>query len=103
MGDEITHTLRLAAQGKLVTRRRPVARKQSVMDSPRKHLSSHHNETIHENSCISRIENNCTCGTGTTYWPSQESRDIDSNYGCGDTTSVSECHDSFNDSDLYPR
>lgn len=32
-----------------------------------------------------------------SYWPSQESRaDLDSNYGCGDTVSVSELNDNFN-------
>lgn len=47
--------------------------------------------------------NSCICGTRTPYWPSQESRDIDSNYGCGDTASVSELNDSFNDTEQFGR
>lgn len=92
LGDEITHTLKLAAQSKLATKRRgALSRKMSALESPRKqplsprqtddHHSFHPDETINRNS----------------YWPSQESRvDLDSNYGCGDTVSVSELNDSFN-------
>lgn len=91
LGDEITHTLKLAAQSKLATKRRGgVSRKMSALDSPRKLPLSprpgdenmfNQDETINRNS----------------YWPSQESRvDLDSNYGCGDTVSVSELNDNFN-------
>jgi hypothetical protein len=43
------------------------------------------------------------CSFGTQYWPSQESRDLDSNYGCGDTASVSERHNVINDLDPFGR
>lgn len=46
----------------------------------------------------------CSSNNRLSYWPSQESRDIDSNYGCGDTVSVSEVNDSFNNADHhFPR
>jgi hypothetical protein len=43
------------------------------------------------------------CSFGTQYWPSQESRDLDSNYGCGDTASVSERHNIIHDLDPFGR
>lgn len=111
-GDEITHTLKLAAQCKLSTKRRATLRKMANLESPRKpHKSrmsadimpdenvcmAHHNMDDSNHSCI------CSSGNRMSYWPSQESRGLDSNYGCGDTTSVSENNDSFNDSFHFPR
>lgn len=103
--DEITHTLKMASQGRLASKRRPIARKMSAMDSPRKQITSQISDVIHENHCIGPNDMHpCSCNHNTSsYWPSQESRDLDSNYGCGDTVSVSEGNDSFNDSDMYPR
>ncbi|XP_055692725.1 uncharacterized protein LOC129795460 [Lutzomyia longipalpis] len=103
-GDEITHTLKVASQGKLVTKRRPVARKLSALDSPRK-LSPRPVEdgmSLSTNHHFHAEETNCLCSSRTSFWPSQESRDLDSNYGCGDTVSVSEAHDALGDGDLYP-
>ncbi|XP_038109325.1 uncharacterized protein LOC6053441 isoform X2 [Culex quinquefasciatus] len=101
IGDEITHTLKMASQGKLASKKRAAARKIAALDSPRKGAESrmtNYNDEI----CTVHFENsNCTCRTA--YWPSTESRDIDSNYGCGDTASVSEGHDSINDMDSFPR
>lgn len=122
IGDEITHTLKMASQGKLASKKRAAARKiagkavtpvdrdhfdstnllsLTALDSPRKGAESrmtNYNDEI----CTVHFENsNCTCRTA--YWPSTESRDIDSNYGCGDTASVSEGHDSINDMDSFPR
>lgn len=106
-GEEITHTLKLASQGKLATKRRAVARKLSAIDSPRKQISPRPPDIIPEDGCLGHIENSthaCICSINrTSYWPSQESRDLDSNYGCGDTVSVSEGNDSFNDVDHFPR
>ncbi|XP_055594369.1 uncharacterized protein LOC129745368 [Uranotaenia lowii] len=102
LGEEITHTLKMASQGKLASKKRAAARKIAALDSPRKGAESrctNYNDEI----CTVHIESsNCTCRTGS-YWPSTESRDLDSNYGCGDTASVSEGHDSINDMDSFPR
>uniref|UniRef100_A0A182K990 IRS-type PTB domain-containing protein n=1 Tax=Anopheles christyi TaxID=43041 RepID=A0A182K990_9DIPT len=101
LGEEITHTFKLASQGKLASKKRATARKIAALDSPRKgseSRSTNYNDEI----CTVHIENSsCTCRN--SYWPSTESRDLDSNYGCGDTASVSECHDSINDLDSFPR
>lgn len=40
----------------------------------------------------------CTCRTSSPYWSTESAaghhnHDLDSNYGCGDTASVSELHD----------
>ncbi|XP_055382436.1 uncharacterized protein LOC129612705 [Condylostylus longicornis] len=100
-GDDITQTLKLASQGRLSTKKRQMARKLAI-DSPRKILSPRPLDGIDDNfSCHIDDSSNCTCGSRTPYWPSQESRDID--YGCGDTNSVSECHDSFNDAEMFPK
>ncbi|GAB0098018.1 uncharacterized protein DMENIID0001_137080 [Sergentomyia squamirostris] len=102
-GDEITHTLRIASQGKLATKRRPVIRKLSALDSPRK-LSPRPIEdgmSLSANHHFHGDENSCMCSSRTSFWPSQESRDIDCNYGCGDTVSVSEAHDVMGDGEMY--
>ncbi|XP_058170150.1 uncharacterized protein LOC131285312 [Anopheles ziemanni] len=101
LGDEITHTFKLASQGKLASKKRATARKIAALDSPRKGAESR-STNYNDEICTVHIENsNCTCRN--SYWPSTESRDLDSNYGCGDTASVSECHDSINDLDSFPR
>lgn len=88
LGDEITHTLKLAAQSKLATKRRgAVSRKMSALESPRKSNRQGDEHIFNQDESLNR----------NSYWPSQESRaDLDSNYGCGDTVSVSELNDSFN-------
>ncbi|XP_065086322.1 uncharacterized protein LOC135708252 isoform X1 [Ochlerotatus camptorhynchus] len=101
LGDEITHTFKLASQGKLASKKRAAAKKLAALESPRKGAESrctNYNDEI----CTVHIENS-SCACRTAYWPSTESRDLDSNYGCGDTASVSEGHDSINDMDLFPR
>uniref|UniRef100_A0A182MY37 IRS-type PTB domain-containing protein n=1 Tax=Anopheles dirus TaxID=7168 RepID=A0A182MY37_9DIPT len=101
LGEEITHTFKLASQGKLASKKRATARKIAALDSPRKGAESR-STNYNDEICTVHIENsNCTCRN--SYWPSTESRDLDSNYGCGDTASVSECHDSINDLDPFPR
>lgn len=98
LGDEITHTIKLASKGNLSSKKRPFAKKLAGLDSPKKQkqrgiseieevCTIHTNESIHDCGCVPRM----------SYWPSQESRDLDSNYGCGDTASVSEAHDSLHD------
>lgn len=112
-GEEITHTFKLAAQGKLFSKRKPNSKKLSDIESPRKQCGSprptdsihedsvscafHHSMYDNEHSCM------CTSSNRLSYWPSQESRDLDSNYGYGDTVSVSENNDSFNVSYNFPR
>ncbi|XP_050080003.1 uncharacterized protein LOC126567764 isoform X1 [Anopheles maculipalpis] len=101
LGEEITHTFKLASQGKLANKKRATAKKIAALDSPRKGAESR-STNYNDEICTVHIENsNCTCRN--SYWPSTESRDLDSNYGCGDTASVSECHDSINDLDSFPR
>ncbi|XP_069669405.1 uncharacterized protein [Periplaneta americana] len=150
-GEEITQTFQLAAQGKLATRRRPVSRKMSAMDSPRKQLHSRA-ETRHSDLscaesfqqqvlppgdmtrslfCGSEAEPCCGCsttesvhdasrhpsaedllcpcrvhrGSNSPFWSSAESAaghhhaDLDSNYGCGDTASVTELPEHFHHQD----
>lgn len=79
----------------------------STMDSPRKQISPRPPDMLPDEGCLGHIEDSthaCICiSNRTSYWPSQESRDLDSNYGCGDTVSVSEVNDSFNDVDHFPR
>lgn len=73
----------------------------NTVDSPRKIVSPRPLDTTDDGFSCHIDDSSCTCGSRTPYWPSQESRDLD--YGCGDTTSVSECHDSFNDSEIFPK
>lgn len=106
-GDEITHTLKLAGQGKLSTKRKTVSKKLAALDSPRKSTAGRPNDDT--NSCIAHNiddgNHSCICSSTNriSYWPSQESQDLDSNYGCGDTASVSENNDSFNDTFNFQR
>lgn len=102
LGEEITHTIKLASKGNLSSKKRPYAKKLAGIDSPKKHSISRGTSeieeicTIHTNDSI----NDCVCNSSRmSYWPSQESRDLDSQYGCGDTVSVSEAHDSIHDMD----
>ncbi|XP_065158382.1 uncharacterized protein [Atheta coriaria] len=76
-GEEISSTLKLAATGQLLaSRRRPVSRNMSVMDSPRRPLlrSEMRNPDITDASLLSRVDSPFT--------------DLDSNYGCGDVGST---------------
>lgn len=105
LGEEITHTIKLAAKGNLSSKKRPFAKKLAALDSPKKMKSSSKISdiedacTIHTNSSI----HDCGC-VSSRYWPSQESRDLDSNYGCGDAASVSEANDSLHDLESqFPR
>lgn len=109
-GDEITNTLKLSAQGKLSTKRRATSRKLSAIESPRKQHIPRMSENMSDDIvCMahnmedSNHSCNCSSSNRMSYWPSQESRDLDSNYGCGDTVSVSENNDSFNDTYHFPR
>lgn len=116
-GEEITHTFKLASQGKLFTKRRSGSKKLSGIESPRKQSSSPRppadTGTMHDDnvSCsfhhgmYDSSDHSCMCASTNriSYWPSQESRDLDSNYGYGDTASVSENNDSFNVSYNFPR
>lgn len=137
-GSEITQSLQSAAQGKLAAKRRPVSRKMSALESPRKQLHSRVETRISDISCLDSFNTNntiinphvdmsksiysndenlchthysqqssddigCHCHrTSSPYNWSTDSNagvhqhmnnDFDSNYGCGDTTSVSEMHD----------
>ncbi|XP_022916434.1 uncharacterized protein [Onthophagus taurus] len=75
-GDEITQTLKLAAIGQLhTTRKRPVSRNMSVLDSPRRpalRAEVRHPE-ITDPSLLTRVDSPYT--------------DLDSSYGCGDVSS----------------
>lgn len=94
----------MAGQGKLTTKRKIVSKKLSALDSPRKSTAGRPNDSLPDNGSslghsIDDGNHSCICSSTNriSYWPSQESHDLDSNYGCGDTASVSENNDSFND------
>ncbi|KAL3274052.1 hypothetical protein HHI36_015471 [Cryptolaemus montrouzieri] len=76
-GEEITSTLKVAATGTLHnSRRRPVSRNMSVMDSPRRPPMRSDGRAVldlSEGSLISRADSPYT--------------DLESNYGCGDSIS----------------
>ncbi|KAK9687323.1 PTB domain (IRS-1 type) [Popillia japonica] len=76
-GEDITQTLKLAAIGQLhTTRKRPVSRNMSVLDSPRRpplRAEVRHPE-ITDPSLLQRVDSPYT--------------DLDSNYGCGDVSST---------------
>ncbi|RZF31967.1 hypothetical protein LSTR_LSTR012437 [Laodelphax striatellus] len=74
--DEISRTLEVAAQGKLATRRRPVTRNLSVMESPRRQLHSR----------AESDQESCVCPSGWTPsdslpWPSSETTTDVSDFG----------------------
>ncbi|XP_024945982.1 uncharacterized protein LOC107272909 isoform X2 [Cephus cinctus] len=102
-GEEIVKTLQLAAEGKLSTRKRPVGREQSVQESPRRQFSR--SETRASDFFPSAVytmtsyEEHCeSCkNESSPYWSSSESSrqqtEIDGDYSCRDTVSVSELTD----------
>uniref|UniRef100_A0A1B6CQJ2 Uncharacterized protein n=2 Tax=Clastoptera arizonana TaxID=38151 RepID=A0A1B6CQJ2_9HEMI len=108
-GEEITRCFHLASEGKLSSRRRPVARNMSVMDSPRKNMHSRAETRISDISCIESLMlrhqhdqtamNETSCGCSTRHqshedllvWPSSETRPDSCDYG--DTASVGEFPD----------
>lgn len=110
-GEEITKAFHLASEGKLATRRRPVVRNMSVMDSPRKTMHSRAETRISDVSCADSLlihpphletlavtgETCCGCSTrhqsheDLLVWPSSETRPDSCDYG--DTASVGEFTD----------
>ncbi|KAJ9593987.1 hypothetical protein L9F63_014582, partial [Diploptera punctata] len=102
--EEITQTIQLASQGKLATRRRPVSRKMSAMDSPRKQMHSRP-ETRHSDLSCTESFQQVHRGSSSPFWSSAESAaghhhaDLDSNYGCGDTASVTELPEHYHHQD----
>lgn len=118
--EDVERAVRLASQSKLFTRRRnTLSRNMSVMDSPSRKASQSRSGAL---SCADSVtlaggDGSCCCCTEecscpqdgddfpyacshrhSPFWPSAESSrvggDLDSNYGCGDTTSVREMPDS---------
>ncbi|CAH0392409.1 unnamed protein product, partial [Bemisia tabaci] len=108
-GEQITQTMQAAAENKLSTRRRPVARNMSVMDSPRKMMNSRAGTRTPDFSCsesytsqrISVLDSNQRINDdGTSFsmsrqsaedllgWPSSETRPGSCDYA--DTASVGE-------------
>lgn len=77
-GQEITKTLQMAAQGKLASKRRPMVRKSSIIDSPRKMLQPR-SEFLNDSQAEDHER------SSSPYW-SMESRRTEMD--CGDTTSV---------------
>ncbi|XP_049947535.1 uncharacterized protein LOC126455818 [Schistocerca serialis cubense] len=104
-GDEITRTFQMAAQGKVAVRRRPVTRNMSMMDSPRRQMLPRTSEvsSVLATPALSDLCSDDLCRLhrdgSSPYWLSTESSggarnsDLDSNYGCGDTSSVSDHYD----------
>ena len=101
-GNEIVKTLQLAAEGKLSTRKRPLAREHSLQESPRRQFSrsetrasdffpsAAYSSTLYEESCES-----CK-NERSPYWSSTESRqeaELEGDYSCRDSVSTSELID----------
>ncbi|KAK6630408.1 hypothetical protein RUM43_014753 [Polyplax serrata] len=98
-GAEIRRTMQMAAQGRLSLRRRPAVRKSSAIESPRKILeyrretspSDRSTENLHHDHVDGKGHRNPLEARqgGSPYWSTEfRSTDLDSNYGCGDATSV---------------
>ncbi|KAL1123046.1 hypothetical protein AAG570_002134, partial [Ranatra chinensis] len=107
-GEEITRTLQLASDGKMGSKRRPVTRNMSVMDSPRKsrpetrmsHVScadtmSLQQPLLQDSSLHHHQQHCCGCHQASAEdlhgWPSSETRPDSCDYG--DTASVGDFTD----------
>ena len=101
-GDDIVKTLQLAAEGKLTTRKRPTGREHSIQESPRRQFAR--SETRASDFFPSAVfttaqyEDHCdSCkNESSPCWSSAESRhatELDGDYSCRDTVSVSELTD----------
>ncbi|XP_039291528.1 uncharacterized protein LOC111049377 isoform X2 [Nilaparvata lugens] len=76
--EEISRTLEVAAQGKLATRRRPVTRNLSVMESPRRQL--HSRAESDQESCVCSFPSGWT-PSDSLPWPSSETTTDVSDFG----------------------
>lgn len=77
---------------------RPETRLSDLTSMDGGQISDMNRSAYGDENCCMHNSDDVPCGTISPYWPSVESQichhgDIDSNYGCGDTASVSEMHD----------
>ncbi|XP_071643608.1 uncharacterized protein [Temnothorax longispinosus] len=104
-GDDIVKTLQLAAEGKLTTKKRsPLGREQlSLLDSPGRRqcsraetrASDFFSSAVYSTSTYEEHCDSCK-NESSPYWSSTESRqqtEIDGDYSCRDTVSISELPD----------
>lgn len=83
-GDEISNCFKTASQGRLSSN----SRYNKSLDSPRKmkDTQSLRGEINHASS----LNLKCDCSNGSSFWPSQESRGIDSFIGCDTSSFIDE-------------
>ncbi|XP_075212680.1 uncharacterized protein LOC142319351 isoform X2 [Lycorma delicatula] len=86
--EEISRTLELAAEGKLMTRRRPVARNMSVMESSPRHSTRHaRSESVQDSCACSPFPSVWTTPSESVPWPSSETH-TDNTCDFGDSSSM---------------
>lgn len=85
-GDEISNSLKIASQGRLNSSSSGRYNKQ--LDSPRKmkDTQSLRGDINHASS----LNLKCDCSNGSSFWPSQESRGIESFMGCDSSSFIDE-------------
>lgn len=95
-GDEISNNIKLASQGRLSSS----SRYNKTLDSPRKMKDTHslRGEINHASS----MNLKCDCSGSSSFWPSQESRGIESFMGC-DTSSFIDDLDSSDELNHFSR
>ncbi|KAG8327127.1 Protein Dok-7 [Homalodisca vitripennis] len=102
-GEDISRAFQLAAEGKLSSRRRPLARNSSVVDSPRRTLHSRAETRMSDVSCLESLllqseqaggDMCCGCSHNndeSIIWPSSETRADSCDFG--DASSVADYAD----------
>jgi hypothetical protein len=90
-GDEISNCFKMASQGRLSSNSRL-----KPLDSPRKmNMSMKDTQSLRgEIAHASSLNLKCDCSTGSSFWPSQESRGIESFIGCDSSSFIDECDSS---------
>ncbi|XP_066595104.1 serine-rich adhesin for platelets-like [Prorops nasuta] len=102
-GEDIVKTLQLAAEGKLSTKKRALGRETSAQESPRRQFSRSETRasdffpaTMYSGTSYEERCDSCK-NESSTYWSSTESSrqqtELDVDYSCRDTVSVSEVPD----------
>lgn len=99
-GDEISNCFKTASQGRLSSN----SRYNKPLDSPRKmNMSMKDTQSLRsEINHASSMNLKCDCSNGSTFWPSQESRGIESFMGC-DTSSFIDELDSSDELNHFSR
>lgn len=98
-GDEISNCFKLASHGDLNNH----SRNHKILDSPRKMMKD--TQSLRDDPTrahASSMNLKCDCSNASSFWPSQESRGIDSFIGC-DTSSFIEDLDSSDELNHFSR